>query len=166
LYLKQVADFGLTQPYVVSITKKEDGRWYVEAQVANEGMTANEAMVLDTGSNITQISDTTAQILHLATTGQQQQHNSYGTDIVSQANIGTLRLGDLTLSGTTVSVSPISISEPPILGMDILSGYRVLIDFPAKKMYLQPNTAAVPAITIGPTPAVPATPAATASPAK
>lgn len=159
LYLKQVADFGLTRPYVVPIAKKDDGRWYVEAQIVNEGMTVTEAMVLDTGSNTTQISDTAAQALHLATTGRQQQHNSYGTDTVSQANLGTLRLGNLTLSGTTVSVSPTSISEPPILGMDILSGYRVLMDFPGKKMYLQPNPVTVPTITIGPAPATTAPPA-------
>ena len=33
------------------------------------------------------------------------------------------------------------------LGLDVFSGYKVLLDFPAKKMYLQP---AVPAVKIGP----------------
>lgn len=151
LYLKQVADYGLTQPYIVPITKKDDGNWYVEAQVAANGMVTSENIALDTGSNTTQISDTAAQTLHLKIIGQQQQQNAYGTGIVGQASVGTLRLGNLTLFGTSVSVSPVTKNESPLLGMDILSGYRVLIDFPAKKMYLQSNTAAaVPAITIAP----------------
>ena len=160
LYPQQVTDYGLTQPYVVPIAKKDDGRWYVEAQITNSGMTATEAMVLDTGSNTTQISDTAAQTLHLEIIGQQQQQNAYSTRMVGRASVGTLRLGDLTLSGTSVSVTPITKDQPSILGMDILSGYRVLIDFPGKKMYLQSNTAAaVPAITIGPAPAATAPPA-------
>ena len=160
LYRKQVADYGLTQPYIVPITKKEDGHWYVEAQITNDGMTASEALVLDTGSNITEISDTTAQILHLKIIGQQQQVNSYRTRMVDISNITALRFGNLNLSGPSVVVSPISTTEPPILGMNILSGFRVLIDFPGKKMYLQSNTtAAVPTVTIAPAPA-PAVPPA------
>ena len=156
LYLKQVADFGLTQPYVVPIVEKGDGRWYVEAQVINDGMTANESMVLDTGSDFTQISDTAAQALHLKIVGQQQQVNAYRTRVVGISSVGALRLGNLELSGPSVVAGPISTNEPPILGMNILSGFRVLIDFPAKKMYLQSNTAAaVPAITIKPQPVTP-----------
>ena len=154
LYLKQVANYGLKQPYIVPMEKKDDGRWYVEAQVVNDGITALEAMVLDTGSNITQISDTTAQALHLKINGQQQQVNSYRTRMVGVSSVETLRFGDLNLSGPSVVVSPISTNEPPILGMNILSHFRVLIDFPGGKMYLQLNTAAaVPAITVGPAPA-------------
>jgi predicted aspartyl protease len=159
LYLKQVADFGLMRPYIVPIAEKEDGRWYVEAQVINDGITASEAMVLDTGSNATLISDTSAQTLHLKITEQHQRTNAYGDRVVGQASVETLRLGDLTLSGTSVSVTPITKDQPSVLGMDILSGYRVLIDFPAKKMYLQPNPLVVSTVTISPAPA-PAVPPA------
>ena len=150
LYLKQVADYGLKQPYIVPITKKDDGHWYVEAQITNDGMTALESMVLDTGSNVTQISDATAQDLHLKIIGQQQLVNSYRTRMVDISNVPKLDLGNLELSGLSVAVSPISKTEPPILGMNILSHFRVLIDFPGKKMYLQPNPTTVPKIAIGP----------------
>ena len=160
LHPKQVADYGLTQPYVVPITKKDDGNWYVEVKITNNGMVTSEALALDTGSNTTQISDTAAQTLHLNIIGQQQQHNSSGTHMVGRASVSTLQLGDLTLSGTSINVSSVTKNEFSLLGMDILSGFRVLIDFPGKKMYLQPNTAAaVPAVTIGPAPA-PAVPPA------
>lgn len=160
LYPKQVTDFGLAQPYIVPIAKKDDGNWYVEAQITNDGVVTNESLALDTGSNTTQISDTAAQTLHLKVIGQQQQHDSYRTSMVGRASVGTLRLGDLTLSGTSVGVSPVTKNESPLLGMDILSGYRVLIDFPGKKMCLQSNTAvAVPAVTIGPAPATTTPPA-------
>ena len=110
----------------------------------------SEDLALDTGSNTTQISDTAAQTLHLGIIGQQQQHNAYGTAMVGRASVETLRLGDLILSGTSVSVSSVTKIQSNLLGMDILSGYRVLIDFPGGKMYLQPNAVAIPKITIGP----------------
>jgi predicted aspartyl protease len=152
LYLKQVAGYGLKQPYIVLIGKKDDGRWYVEAQITNDGMTALEAMVLDTGSNVTQISDATAQVLHLKIIGQQQQVNAYRTRMVDISSVPRLDLGNLELSGLSAVVSPISTEEPPVLGMDILSHFRVLIDFPGGKMYLQPSAATVPKATIGPKP--------------
>ncbi len=160
LYLKQVADYGLTQPYTVPITKKDDSRWYVEAQITNSSVVTTETLALDTGSNTTQISDAAAQALHLKIVGQDHQTNAYGGRMVGQASVETLRVGNLTLSGTSVSVTPATKDQPSVLGMDILSGYRVLIDFPAKKMYLQSNTAAaIPAVTIGPAPATTAPPA-------
>ena len=156
LSLHQIAQIGLVKPYIVTITKGMNGQWYSEAQITNNGVVTSESLVLDTGSNITHISDTTAQTLHLKIVGQQQQQDAYRIGMVGISSVDTLRLGDLTLSGTTVSVCPVTKNESPLLGMDILSGYRVLIDFPGKKMYLQSNTATVPTITVGPqTPSVP-----------
>lgn len=158
--LYQVAQLGMVKPYIVPITEGSNGQWYAEAQVTNNGIVARETLVLDTGSNVTQISDTTAQNLHLKIIGQQQQQDAHRVGLVGIANAGMLRLGDLILPNVSVSISPITKNELPLLGMDILSGYKVLMDFPGGKMYLQSNTDAdVPAVTIGPASAPAAPPA-------
>ena len=172
LDLSQVGQAGYTAPYVVPITQK-DGSWFVTAQLTNSDISQSEDLALDTGSNVTTISDTAATHLGLKVSEEHSTTNVYSNTVpMGESNVDTLRIGGIALSGHAVSVVHASKLEPPVLGMDILSGYRVLIDFPGKKMYLQTNTtaakkmylqtnttAAVPAITIGPTPAAPAMPA-------
>jgi len=124
---------------------------------ASNGISQSEDLVLDTGSNVTTISDTAAVHLGLKVSEEHATTNVYSDAVpMGESSVDTLQIGGITLSGHAVSVAHVSKLEPPVLGMDILSGYRVLIDFPAKKMYLQSNTAAaVSAITIGPAPATP-----------
>ena len=160
LELNQLGPLGFTSVYIVPIFQK-DGLWYVTVQLTNNGSSQSEDMVLDTGTNQTVISDTAATHLGLKIRDEQRTTNLYSNNVpVGDSSVDTLQIGGITLSGHAIGVAPVSDLEPPRLGMDILSGYRVLIDFPGKKMYLQPNTAAaVPAITVGPAPA-PAVPPA------
>ena len=154
LNLHQVSQFGYTPPYAVPITQKE-GHWFVTVQLTNNGISQSEDLILDTGSNQTVVSNTAAEHLGLKITEAQQTTNAYSDNVpVGASSMETMQIGNITLSGHAIGVSSDLKLLPPQLGMDILSGYRVLIDFPAKKMYLQSNTAAaVPAITIGPAPA-------------
>ena len=41
--------------------------------------------------------------------------------------------------------------DPVTLGLDVLSGYRVLLDFPAQKMYVAPPATVATGVHIGPT---------------
>ncbi len=156
---QQLGQIGLAHPYVLPITTS-GGKWFVQAVLTNGSSTNNADLLVDTGSNATGISTVLAEKLHLNATGLGVQHDVYTTKVIGMGQVDILHLGDLTLRDIPITVRAASESLPSLLGMDILSGYRVLIDFPAKKMYLQPNTAAaVPAITIGPSPA-PVTPPA------
>ena len=150
LTLQQVGQAGYTAPYVLPITQK-DGFWFVTVQLTNNGISQSEDLVLDTGSNVTRISDTAAAHLGLKITEEQRITNIYSNSVpVGASSVDALQIGGIVLSGHAIKVAPVSKLEPPLLGMDILSSYRVLIDFPAKKMYLQSNTAAIPKITVEP----------------
>ncbi len=160
LDLSQVGQAGYTAPYLLPIFQR-NGFWFVAVQLTNNGVSQSEDLAIDTGSNVTTISDAAAAHLGLKVSQEHATTNVYSNAVpMGESSIDTLQIGGIVLSGHDVSVAHVSKLEPPVLGMDILSGYRVLIDFPGKKMYLQSNTAAaVPAITIGPAPA-PAVPPA------
>jgi len=157
---EQLKQLGLPQPYTVPLTRTTRNRWLVQAQFSNGSNSGSESLLLDTGSNTTSLSGQLAQKVHLKITGQVNQKDESGTSIADTGRVDTVHLGDLALLNFPLIIQPSSEEILPTLGMDILSGYRVLMDFPAKKMYLQSNTAtAVPAITVGPAPA-PAVPPA------
>ena len=159
LYQKQVALLEITQPSVLTLTHINGLQWSIPAQFTNNGLKANEDLVVDTGADHTYVSQQLAKQVNLKVHNIQGAKTIYGIGVVAETTTDELSLGDLTLRDFPLTIQPVSGQEPPVLGMDILSGYRVLMDFPAKKMYLQPNTAAVPAVTIGPAPATTAPPA-------
>lgn len=157
---QQLSQIGMPSPYVLSLTTNAaTNQWFVRTKVINGSTNISENLLLDTGTDTTEVSDQLAEAVHLKPTGQIKWDDFYGSNIVSTSRIEALQLGDLVLRNFPIKIQSGSTNSLSSLGMDILSNYRVFIDFPAKKMYLQPNTAAVPAITIGPTPAVPAMPA-------
>lgn len=159
LALQQVGQAGYTAPYIIPIAQK-DSRWFATVQLTNNGISQSEEMLLDTGTNQTVMSDITANYLGLKISEEHQTTNAYSDNVpIDVSTVSVLDIGGIVLSRHAVGVAPVSKQQPPRLGMDILSGYRVLIDFPAKKMYLQPNPSAVPAITIGPAPATTTPPA-------
>ncbi len=155
----QVKLFGMSQPHVLPMTNVDTNKWFVSAQLLNGRLKGNENLLLDTGSDGTDVSEQLGQEIGLKTQRKRGSKNAYGTQSVAISTTDQINLGDLTLRHVSLTIRPVSEELPPTLGMDILSGYRVLMDFPAKKMYLQSNTAAVPAITVSPTPAAPAPPA-------
>jgi hypothetical protein len=67
---------------------------------------------------------------------------------LSSLTLGGLKLTDVPVLSTDNLATTVQDTRkkdpPPILGMDILKNYRVLIDFPGRMMYLQPNVPAAP----------------------
>jgi predicted aspartyl protease len=154
--LKQI---GFPQPYMVPLTRTTGNQWWVQAQFSNGSNSGSESLLLDTGSDSTSLSGQLAQKVGFKVTGQENQKDALGKSIVDTGRVDSIHIADLALLDFPLTVQS-SEEIPPVLGMNILSGYRVLIDFPAKKMYLQSNTTtAVPAITVSPAPA-PAVPPA------
>lgn len=128
----------LTKPY-------QDGRVYVKVQCRNAAKSGEEYLILDTGSARTVISPVLAAQLDLKPTLENIASTAFldKKNYLSTASIDQFAVGGLVLNNQSVEYSSQRAYDknvPLSLGMDILSNYRVLMDFPAKKMYLQPNT--------------------------
>ncbi len=133
-------------PSILPITEdtKENGLWYASIKMSNGLVSIDQRLMIDTGSNLTIIPNSDAQHLGLKPYDQKLSHTFGGSSILDVANIETLQVGDLTLPEFPISIRAASLkNEAYLLGLDVLSNYQVLIDFPAKKMYLQPDTPSV-----------------------
>ena len=156
-----LAQLGFTAPCVLPLTEDEGAQW-VQARFSDHGNSGEERLMLDTGATQTHVSKQLAKQLDLTTISQQKQRGLFGDSVVDVVKIGEVRLGDLTVRNFPVAAitQPMltkTLAAPSLLGLDILSGYRVLMDFPGGKLYLQPYPSTIPAITIGPAPTPPAT---------
>ena len=154
---KQLQEVGLPIPYVLPMSKSDDtgnNQWHIQAQFINGSKSGNESLLLDTGSNATIVSDSLAHKAQIMAISQGKQQTLYANSAITMGRVDLIKIGDLILSSVSIGIRPVTDEQPPLLGMDILANYRVLIDFPGKKMYLQPNTPSV-TITVKPQPAPP-----------
>lgn len=124
---------GTTLPLLVNANKF----YSVQVGLENGGTTRKADLLVDTGGERTGIPRLDAQALSLSPLRQLPQAGFSGTFMDNEAMLSTLVLGDLRLTRLLVTYG-ITSDHTPRLGLDILSGYKVLLDFPAKKMYLQP----------------------------
>ncbi len=129
--------------YTADITKDEYGFYKTNLVMANGANRVTEAAVVDTGSSSTQISAKAATALHLSATGSPTDHRvERKAQPITPSRVEGLQVGLLKLLNAAVGYPEKDEAEGigvgTVLGMDILSGYRVLLDFPGKKMYLQP----------------------------
>lgn len=148
LTTEEAQHLGYSQAGGTSVLLSESAnRFYsVQAGLENNSVLRQVDLLLDTGSQLTAIPHYTAQELSLAPLRRISQAGLAGSFGVYEARLQTFELGGLRLTGTQVTYSSDTSDHIPRLGLDILSGYRMLMDFPAKKMYLQP---AVPTVKIG-----------------
>ena len=152
---------GMTSPYVLPMSRdKINAVWYSTIKFTNDSRTGEERLKIDTGSDRTIISASLAKQLRLIPTDRNKVINYDGPTTLDVAKVASAVFGDLILSNFPIEYqSDPHVVSTPILGLDALSGYLILIDFPGGKLYLQPYPSTVPAITIGPAPA-PVTPPA------
>ena len=99
-----------------------------------------EALELATGSPFTLLSAEAAQALKL-TPEPQKLRSVIGTEVTvfNQAHVSQLALGSVMLENVLVAYPDGAMPEhfSPRLGMDIISRLRLLIDTPAKKLYVK-----------------------------
>ena len=115
----------------------------------NNGVSRQVTLLVDTGSNETTISRELALALGLEPVHSSTTSGVLGSEQTENAPVETLRIGDLALHGVSVAFpskdKAASVNGGPKgsvsskLGMDILAGYRVLIDLPASRMYIMPE---------------------------
>ena len=102
-------------------------------------------LLVDTGSPGTMIPWAQAQRLRLQ---GKVVHPASGSHLAELADdLTSLRFGPLSFPSRHVYFADRSFGqEITVLGLDVLSGYRVLLDFPAKTMYLAPENVLTPVL--------------------
>ncbi|MFN3653622.1 MAG: TIGR02281 family clan AA aspartic protease [Armatimonadota bacterium] len=101
-----------------------------------------QAAVLDTGSSITFITGEMAEALRLKPDGLIEPYSSgFSAERLRRTRIPTIRIGPHTISGPEVAyLEGEGAASPITLGMNVLSQFRMLIDFPNRNLYLAPLT--------------------------
>ena len=132
---------GTTVPISLLPNQPEDF-FFVPVGLTNGTVTQQVSLAIDTGSDITDIPRSSVQSLHLKKTGQQHQYGIYGMSVHNKTQVSALTLGSLRLKAVPVFYQDKK-DAYVVLGMNILSHYLLLLDFPAKTMYLQPIPAKV-----------------------
>lgn len=97
-------------------------------------------LAVDTGGAHTLLSPGDARLLQLEPTRVSfKQPSVFGTLKANEANLHTLTFGGECVNDLTVRyLQQAHPNLPPHLGLDVLSRYRMLIDYPANKIYLKP----------------------------
>lgn len=119
----------------------------VQVGLENKGISRQVNLPLDTGSQMTTLPARVAQDLSLGPLRQiPQADHSSSISTVRETRPDALVLGEVRIVKPLINYAETA-DYTPRLGLDILSGYKVLMDFPAKMMYLQPIA---PAVSLGP----------------
>ena len=128
-------------------------KYFVPVQVGDGIHISQSNLLLDTGSGVTIFPSEVSRSLKLKVQETIAVPNQiFGSEQAGVVQASSLQIGSLHLADRTVGILQArttgegSMSEMGTLGLDVLSGYRVLIDFGAKKMYFKPN---IPQIRVG-----------------
>ncbi len=139
---EELASLGIAAATAVPLT--DDGRLLFTAPVRlmNGGKSVELPLLVDTGSAVTIIPTSAARQLELRATVQGgTAHSASGTTPVDQAWLPTILIGAARLTG---EVQVAYAEHHPLvdfssnLGLNVLTQFYILIDYPGKTMYLQP----------------------------
>ena len=112
--------------------------WYAHVRFSSDKATIEKDMMIDTGAQITTLSQETAERLGLA------YHDAGVATLflnkktaISMDQVSKMQMGDFTLFSHTVYFPVQANANYPVsIGMDIFRGYEPLIDFGRRVMYL------------------------------
>jgi len=110
--------------------------------MANGKDRVKEDLLVDTGGAGTLLSEGTARQLNLQPISDSHYSPTFfGNIVVRQAYLPTLFLGSLSVNNLRLGYTPnISEAFETHIGLDVLSQFRVLLDYKQKTMYLKPIT--------------------------
>lgn len=140
-----IAGFG-TASYLAPIVWDPSSAIYrCRVSISGPGGVSKSSIVLDTGARMTSISPTIADAAGLVPFGANKStmFNRQFENSVARAPL--LKFGDLQVLNLSVNFTRAKPEPNHSLGMDVLSSYNVLMDFPASKVYLfQPSSLVKP----------------------
>lgn len=137
----EVASDGFDHAFVVPVSDPDQvALYWVQGQLQNGLSSDAERMMVDTGSDGTIISNRAANALKLTPDTTQKATLLSGSATLFRAKIPSVCFGDLILHDFPVYYyEKDNLQNPVSLGMDVLSGYRVLLDYAHGSMYLKPT---------------------------
>lgn len=113
-----------------------DFRYTVPTKLENALSSRSLPVALGTASYLSVLPRVEAQALQVATFAGDDQPPT------DRVRVPRVTLGSLTLASSLFRIG--DSNEPPLLGLNVLSRYRVLLDCPAQKMYLMPAVSVAP----------------------
>ena len=118
---------------------KTPGSFDIRVRLRSERAQRDVTLAVDTGGTRTLISPQDARALDLEPTRVAlPQRSIFGNLKVNEATLQSLEFGDSRLPGFPVRyLTEEHPNMPPHLGLDVLSHYRLLIDYPANMLYLK-----------------------------
>lgn len=126
----------------IPVTKMTGGGYSFSCPVgmSSGGQRVQENLLIDTGAIGTLLSEDTARRLGLKpVSGNRDSPTLFGNIVVKQAYLADLSFGSLSVKNLLLRYSSgLSESFPAHIGLDVLSQFRVLLDFKQKVMYLKP----------------------------
>lgn len=134
---EEVKQMRFSPEDVIPLTiMKDKTRFAVTVHCNDE---ADEDLPVDTGSGITLLSPQLVQKLKLKPKGPGAEFSLLsGTEKLDRARLHKLALGKQVFENFIIVYSENkNTQQPPALGLDILSQFRVLLDVPNKKLYLK-----------------------------
>jgi predicted aspartyl protease len=99
------------------------------------------SFVIDTGANRSVVSSEMAASLNLPPAGQIDVHGIAGVEPAAQASVRSFRVGETISSKLVLPVLPRGmLGADGLLGVDVLHGRRVLLDFAANRFEIAPSS--------------------------
>ena len=99
------------------------------------------SFVIDTGANRSVVSQELAAALNLPPAGQVAVHGIAGAEETAQAKVRSFRVGEVTSSNLVLPVLPrAKLGADGLLGVDVLHGRRVLLDFAENRFEIGPSS--------------------------
>ncbi len=131
-----VAGFGPAAYRSLMVWDPASAIYRCPVTVAGPHGVSDYAPILDTGADKTNISSDVADTVGLVPFGVNQSTMFNRQFSNSAAHVTSLKLGDLQVFNLPVNFTRVKPEPNRSLGMDVLGGYNVLMDFPASKLYL------------------------------
>ncbi len=154
----ELRSIGMEDAARIPVTRMTGGgvSFSCPAAMSNGSERVQESLLIDTGAVGTVLSEDTAQKLRLKpVSGNRNSPTLLGNIVVKQAYLADLSLGNLSVKNLLLRYSSgLSDSFPAHIGLDVLSQFRVLLDFKQQIMYLKPIAPAIPTTSAEDTPKI------------
>ena len=136
LTAQEIAGLGMVNFDCVPMFETDDG---VPAVKVTLDSSREETLIVDTGNVITSIPRKAVEQLHLKPVGDKRtQSTVFGSLTYSQTLLGKFQMGNLQYPLLPVFYQDGNKPGPtPGIGLDILARSRFLLDYPAKKIYIE-----------------------------
>ena len=131
-----IAGFGLGSHLSPIVWDPSSSIYRCRVSISGPGGVSESSVILDTGARMTSISPAAADAAGLVPFGANKSAMFNRQFENSVARVPMLKFGDLQVLNFPVNFTRSKPEPNHSLGLDVLEGYNVLMDFPASKVYL------------------------------